>query len=74
MDVAVQLAVQVVVPLVLERRAARRALEALNVQVLVLDAHEHAATRNKLCFSLERTQMRLFRLSTLRWLGKRGPL
>lgn len=45
-DVAVQLAVEVVVALVLERRAARRALEALHVQVLVLDAHEHAAATN----------------------------
>lgn len=45
MDVAVQLAVQVVVALVLQRRAASRALEALHVQVLVLDAHEHATVR-----------------------------
>lgn len=44
-DVAVQLAVDVVVALVLERRAARRALEALHVHVLVFDAHEHAAVR-----------------------------
>lgn len=52
-DVAVQLAVEVVVALVLERRAARRALEALHVQVLVLDAHEHAAaTNNLLCFTI----------------------
>lgn len=45
MDVAVELPVQVVVALVLERRAARRALEALHVQVLVLYAHEYAATQ-----------------------------
>lgn len=42
-DVAVQLAVQVVVALVLEGRAASGALETLHVQVLVLDADEHAA-------------------------------
>lgn len=46
MDVAVQLAVQVVVALVLQRRAARRTLEALHVQVLVLDAHEHTAKQD----------------------------
>lgn len=48
MDVAVQLAVQVVVALVLQRGAARRALEALHVQILILDAHEHAATHTTL--------------------------
>lgn len=42
-DVAVQLAVEVVVALVLERAAARRALEAFHVQVLVLYAYKHAA-------------------------------
>lgn len=43
MDVAVQLVVEVVVALVLQRGAAGSALEALHVQVLVLDAHEHTA-------------------------------
>lgn len=43
MDVAVQLVVEVVVALVLQRGAAGGALEALHVQVLVLDAHEHTA-------------------------------
>lgn len=46
MDVAVQLAVQVVVALVLQRRAAGRALEAFHVQILVLDSHEHATVIN----------------------------
>lgn len=41
-DVAVQLVVQVEVSLVLERRSTGGALEAIGVQVLVLDAHEHA--------------------------------
>ena len=41
MDVAVQLAVQVEVALILERRATGGAFEAISVQVLVLDAHKH---------------------------------
>lgn len=41
-DVAVQLVVQVEVSLVLERRSTGGALEAISVEVLVLDAHEHA--------------------------------
>lgn len=41
MDVTVQLAVQVEVALILERRATSGALEAISVQVLVLDAHKH---------------------------------
>lgn len=44
MDVAVELVVEVVVALVLQRGAAGGALEALHVQVLVLDAHKDAAT------------------------------
>lgn len=44
-DVAVELVVQIEVALVLQRRAARGALEAVHVQVLVLDAHEHATER-----------------------------
>lgn len=43
MDVAVQLVVEVVVALVLQRGAASGTLEAFHVQVLVLDAHEHTA-------------------------------
>lgn len=42
-DVAVQLVVQIKVALVFQRGAARGALEAVHVQVLVLDAHEHTA-------------------------------
>lgn len=42
MDVTVQLVVQVEVSLVLERRSTGGALEAIGVEVLVLDAHEHA--------------------------------
>lgn len=42
-DVAVELVVEVVVALVLQRGAAGGALEALHVQVLVLDAHKHTA-------------------------------
>lgn len=42
MDVAVQLVVEVVVALVLQRGAAGGALEALHVEVLVLDADENA--------------------------------
>lgn len=42
-DVAVQLVVQIEVALVLQRGAACGALEAVHVQVLVLDAHEHTA-------------------------------
>lgn len=49
MDVAVELAVQVVVALVLQRRAASRALEAFHVQIFVLDSHEHAAVTNNCC-------------------------
>lgn len=44
MDVAVELVVEVVVALVLQRGAAGGALEALHVQVLVLNAHKDAAT------------------------------
>lgn len=43
MDVAVELVVQIEVALVLQRGAARGALKAVHVQVLVLDAHEHTA-------------------------------
>jgi len=45
MDVTVQLVVEVVVTLVLQRGAAGGTLEALHVQVLVLDAHEHATEK-----------------------------
>lgn len=45
MDVAVELVVEVVVALVLEGGAAGGTLEALYVQVLVLDAHEDAAEK-----------------------------
>jgi len=44
-DVAVELVVEVVVALVLQRGAAGGTLEALHVQVLVLDAHEHATEK-----------------------------
>ena len=43
MDVAVELVVEVVVALVLQRGATRGTLEALHVQVLILDAHENAS-------------------------------
>lgn len=56
MDVAVKLPVQVVVALVLERRAASRALETFHVQVLVLDAHEHTAIQIRI-ISLQLTKM-----------------
>lgn len=46
MDVAVQFAIQVVVALVLQRRATGRALEAFHVQILVLNSHEHATVTN----------------------------
>lgn len=42
MDVAVQLVVQTEIALVLQGGAAGGTLEAVGVQVLVLDAHEHA--------------------------------
>lgn len=41
MDVAIQLVVQIEVALVLQRRSASGALEAVHMQVLVLDAHKH---------------------------------
>lgn len=43
MDVAVQLVVQIEIALVLQGGAAGGTLEAVGVQVLVLDAHKHAA-------------------------------
>lgn len=42
MDVAVQLVVQIEIALVLQGGAAGGTLEAVGVQVLVLDAHKHA--------------------------------
>lgn len=42
-NIAIELVVQIEVALILQRRAARGALEAVHVQVLVLDAHEHTA-------------------------------
>lgn len=48
MDVAVELVVEVVVALVLQRGATRGTLEALHVQVLILDAHENATKKKKL--------------------------
>lgn len=53
MDVAVQLPVQVVVALVLQRSAASGTLEALHVEVLVLYADEYTATVKK--YTLEST-------------------
>jgi len=44
-DVAVELVVEVVVALVLQRGATRGTLEALHVQVLILDAHENATKK-----------------------------
>lgn len=43
MDVAIELVVEVVVALVLQGGATGGALEALHVQVLVLDAHKDTA-------------------------------
>lgn len=44
MDVTVQLVVEIVVTLVFQAGATSGALEALNVQVLVLDANEHTTS------------------------------
>lgn len=43
MNLAVQLVIEVVVALILQRGAACCALEAFDVQVLILDAHENAS-------------------------------
>lgn len=54
-DVAVQLAIQVVIALVLQGAATRRTLETLHVQVLVLDAHEHSAANTRDCYILDKS-------------------